>query len=254
MKLTASWAGLFLCIFVFLSHNTSVSATTPVQKSLEQSIALIQPSVMELAIEQPNSASVEIKPKEHLVESGENLTKIAEQYQTSWQRLFAKNQSVDNPNIINTGELLTIPFANEQLADRATPTPAPTPAIKSNPEVVVSKKITKAKRTTTYAASRGSSSGNTYTAGYCTWYAKSKRPDLPNNLGNADTWVARAAAQGLPTGSVPQSGAIGQKGMHVVFVERVNGDGTVFVSEMNHKGFGVISSRTVPASYFSYIY
>jgi peptidoglycan DL-endopeptidase CwlO len=77
---------------------------------------------------------------------------------------------------------------------------------------------------------------------------------LPNNLGNANTWVARAAAQGIPTGSAPRVGAIGQQGMHVVYVESVNGDGTVTVSEMNFRGRYVISSRTVPASTFRYIY
>lgn len=101
---------------------------------------------------------------------------------------------------------------------------------------------------------RGGSGGNSYAAGNCTWYAKSKRPDLPNNLGNANTWASRAASQGIPTGSTPQLGAVGQQGMHVVYVERVNPDGTVFISEMNKIGYGKISTRTVPASSFKYIY
>jgi surface antigen len=80
------------------------------------------------------------------------------------------------------------------------------------------------------------------------------RPDLPNNLGNANTWVSRAAAQGLATGSAPRVGAVGQQGMHVVYVEAVNGDGTVTISEMNHAGLYVRTVRTVPASTFMYIY
>lgn len=80
------------------------------------------------------------------------------------------------------------------------------------------------------------------------------RPDLPNNLGNADTWVARAAAQGIPTGSAPRVGAIGQQGMHVVYVQSVNGNGTVTISEMNYQGLYIISTRTVPANSFMYIY
>lgn len=99
-----------------------------------------------------------------------------------------------------------------------------------------------------------SSAGNSYTRGNCTWYAKSNRPDLPNNLGNANTWVARAKAQGLPTGAEPQVGAVGQRGMHVVYVERINDDGTVFISEMNWRGLGKVSTRTVPANSFKYIY
>lgn len=102
---------------------------------------------------------------------------------------------------------------------------------------------------------RGTSSGNSYSPGYCTFYAKNMRPDLPNNLGNADTWYSRAAAQGLSVGSTPRAGAIGETKayMHVVYIESVHGD-TVTVSEMNYKGRGVVSKRTAPASEFRYIY
>jgi surface antigen len=103
-------------------------------------------------------------------------------------------------------------------------------------------------------APRGSSSGNLYVPGYCTWYVKNQRPDLPNNLGNAATWVSRAAAQGIPTGSTPQAGAVGQRGNHVVYVKSVNSDGSVNISEMNHKGLYVITHRTLPGNYFQYVY
>lgn len=99
-----------------------------------------------------------------------------------------------------------------------------------------------------------SSPGNRYAAGNCTWYAKSRRPDLPNNLGNAYSWVSRARAQGLPTGKDPKVGAIGQSGNHVVYVEEVHSNGTVAISEMNFVGYGKISHRTLPASSFTYIY
>lgn len=104
-------------------------------------------------------------------------------------------------------------------------------------------------------ATRGSSAGNTYAWGYCTWYAKSMRPDLPNNLGNGGQWVARAASQGFAVGSKPRAGAIGEQPGHVVYVKSVNKNGTVNVSEMNYNGgVGVVSHRTVPASMFTYIY
>lgn len=98
-------------------------------------------------------------------------------------------------------------------------------------------------------------SGNAYDYGFCTWYVKSRRPDIPNNLGDADAWVYNAQAHGIPTGVEPKEGAIGQQGMHVVYVEKINpDDGTVFISEMNFAGWGVISHRNVPASSFTYIY
>lgn len=102
------------------------------------------------------------------------------------------------------------------------------------------------------------SGGNLYVPGNCTWYVKSRRPDIPNRMGNANRWIASAIAHGLSTGSIPRPGAVGvtlagSMG-HVVLVETVNGDGTVTISEMNYKGLGVVSSRTVSASAFTYIY
>lgn len=99
------------------------------------------------------------------------------------------------------------------------------------------------------------SAGNSYVWGQCTWYAKSKRPDLPNNLGNGGQWVANAAKYGYATGSTPRAGAIGEQPGHVVYVESVNSDGTVNISEMNYAGgVGVVHTRTVAASTFTYIY
>lgn len=98
------------------------------------------------------------------------------------------------------------------------------------------------------------SAGNTYDRGYCTWWAKHKRPDLPNNLGNAITWVSRAAAQGIPTGSTPRVGAIGQSGNHVVYVEKVDGD-QIYLSAMNDAaGWDKVAYRWDNASEYLYIY
>ena len=211
---------------------------TPVDANLEEPITTAAPAPLPPAV------------ITHTVTRGDTLTKIANTHQITWKRLFAKNIQLANPDKINVGDTITIPDASEQLPERALPAPAvvaPQPTFRAG---------TAARQTFTQSApqARGSSAGNTYAAGYCTWYAKNRRPDLPNRLGNANTWVARAAAQGIPTGSAPRAGAIGQQGMHVVYVESVNGDGTVTISEMNYKGLGVVSSRTAPASNFSYIY
>lgn len=96
--------------------------------------------------------------------------------------------------------------------------------------------------------------GNPYARGHCTWYAKSKRPDLPNNLGNANTWAIRAKAQGIATGAVPKEGAIAQRGMHVVYVESLNPDGTMNISEMNYIGLGKRSERMVATAGHQFIY
>lgn len=188
----------------------------------------------------------EIKPPEpakYTVKSGDNLSKIADEQKTTWPRLWNKNTDLKDPDVIQIGQVLIIPLESEVLEDR----PVPVPELP----------VFSAQRGLT-AAPRGSTSGNTYSPGYCTWYVKNRRPDLPNNLGNANTWQSRAAAQGLPTGSTPRAGAVGTTTGgdlgHVVYVESVNGDGTVTISEMNYRGLYSMNTRTVSASSFLYIY
>jgi surface antigen len=189
--------------------------------------------------------------KIHKVATGESLTKVADIYNTTWQRLYAKNTKITNPDILNTGDSITIPLPKEKLKDRATPVQAPTATTAATSGYTAPASSAPAASPVNYTVA--SSAGNTYAPGYCTWYAKSRRPDLPNRLGNASSWVGSAAAQGFATGSTPRAGAIGQQGNHVVYVESVQGN-TVTVSEMNYVGLYVTSSRTVAASNFTYIY
>ena len=106
-------------------------------------------------------------------------------------------------------------------------------------------------RATNYVA-RGFSFGlsaiygyNGYDYGYCTWYVANKRIQigrgLPANLGDAWTWDDRAAAAGLSVNRNPSAGAAivtasTRRPGHVAFVERVNDDGSVWISEMNSRG------------------
>lgn len=105
-----------------------------------------------------------------------------------------------------------------------------------------------------------STDARSFPYGYCTYYVAQKRNITWS--GNANAWLSNAAAQGYAIGQTPQVGAIvstaegGWTG-HVAMVDAVNGDGTITISEMNFKGFGVISSRTIPISYgriLGYIY
>lgn len=255
MRSTAIIAGLFLYTLIFISNGSTAHAEVPQQIALEDSISIKSGlTVLETAKEnQAEQLAQEVpKPQSHSVVSGESLAVIAQQYGVTWQRLYDKNLQIADPNSIKPGDVIVIPQADEQIATRPLPEVAsPVQPVTTTTQTTATKART---ASTSRPVARGSSGGNSYSPGYCTWYAKSRRPDLPNNLGNADTWVARAAAQGFATGSAPRAGAIGQQGMHVVYVERVNSDGTVTISEMNYNGYGVVSSRTVPASTFSYIY
>ena len=91
--------------------------------------------------------------------------------------------------------------------------------------------------------------------GQCVHWAYYKRPDLHElygwSLGNANTWAVRATKSRVDR--TPSVGAIFQTSSgwygHVGYVEAVNGDGSVTVTEMN---YGYVPYRviraTIPAS------
>ena len=94
--------------------------------------------------------------------------------------------------------------------------------------------------------------GGPYGAGQCTQWAWYKRQDLPNMLGNANSWARNAAAYGYLVDNTPSAGAVIQDSSgwygHVGYVEAVNDDGSIIVTEMNYGiPFRVIRS-TFPAS------
>lgn len=246
-----------LAIAILASPATAVAQPTLNKNALTSLIELkviaAEPAVLTVAKE-VKQAPEPPKPVAvvYLVVEGDNLTKIGTANKVEWQRLWAKNTELKHPDRIYVGDKITIPLPDEVLARElpavvslpvVTPGVIPAPAGTAKPQA---------------PAPRGASSGNTYSAGYCTWYTKNKRPDLPNSLGNANTWFARAQALGLPTGTEPRAGAIGTttRGAlgHTVYVESVNANGTVNISEMNYKGWNITSYRTTSAGEFQYIY
>lgn len=200
------------------------------------------------------------EPVEYTVQAGDSLIKIAEKYDIDWTRIWDKNEDLEHPDELAIDDVLTIPFEEEELEERELPeavviSPAP------SEDVTTNQSSAPAPATTVQSepvAIRGSSTGNAYTAGYCTYYVKSRRNDLPNNLGNANTWVSQASAQGYSTGRTPRVGAVAYQPAsslgHVAYVEAVHADGTVTVSEMNWRGWNTLSQRRVAASTFTYIY
>lgn len=181
------------------------------------------------------------KPVVYVVVEGDNLTKIGTAHNVEWQRLWAKNTQLTHPDLIHPGDQITVPFPDEQLSREL-------PAVVSLP-----------KATPGVAPLRNYDGGNTYDYGYCTWYVKDRRgASLPNGLGNANTWYSRAQAMGLAVGSAPRAGAVGtttRGGLgHVVYVESVNADGSINISEMNSPTWGKVTYRTAAASEFVYIY
>ena len=97
----------------------------------------------------------------------------------------------------------------------------------------------------------GSSCGNHFSYGYCTWYVANRRC-IPW-FGNAWEWYGNAQAYGYPVGHEARVGAVAvwdqrMSGYgHVAYVESVQGDGFT-VSEMNYNAWGQTNSRFVPYS------
>lgn len=99
---------------------------------------------------------------------------------------------------------------------------------------------------------------------YTAWKVGQRTGSFPRYWGNANQWPASARATGYQTGSTPRANSVGVISAgaygHVVWVEAVNGDGTVDVSQYNYynaggPGWGNYSKmRVSAATYDTYIY
>lgn len=98
--------------------------------------------------------------------------------------------------------------------------------------------------------------GNEYPIGQCTALVKSRRPDIPNHLGDARFWFDELKALGWSVGYTPRAGAIGASilGNHVVYVMSVNADSSIHLEEANFDYNGSYRQRDADASLFRYIY
>ena len=99
--------------------------------------------------------------------------------------------------------------------------------------------------------------------GQCTYYvfnrmAQVGTPIGHSMMGNAAEWPSYARSYGYSVSNSPSAGSaiVFQQGLagadptygHVAFVEAVNADGSLYISEMNVQGLNVISYRTISAS------
>lgn len=99
---------------------------------------------------------------------------------------------------------------------------------------------------------------------YTAWRVGQYTGRFPYYWGNANQWPASARATGYTTGSTPRANSVGVISAgaygHVVWIEAVNGDGTVDVSQYNYynaggPGWGNYSKmRVSAATYDTYIY
>jgi surface antigen len=178
----------------------------------------------------------------HKVTSGETPESLASKYDANAEQIIAFNNA--EATGLRVGSTIVIPDGSIQ--------DAPKPAATTRLANALTGATTSRPTLTSFAGN-----GNSYSRGYCTYYVASRR-SVPSSWGNASSWYYNAQISGFKVGSAPMPGAIAWGGGgyygHVAYVESVSG-GMVTVSEMNYNGnWNRVTSRTVPASTFRYIY
>jgi surface antigen len=168
----------------------------------------------------------------YTVKAGDTLASLAQKYKADLGELTAANDAEIAG--ISTGELIIIPNGQQPVVAKAS--------------------------TASYSGGFAWGSGaiygyNGYDYGYCTWWVAQRRiavgMPLPANLGNASSWPYIARSAGLAEGNTPHPYAAAVTSTrgegHVVFVEAVNPDGSIVISEMNHLGWAVRDTQTIDA-------
>ena len=189
----------------------------------------------------------------YTVKSGDTVDSIAEKYGSNADEIIALNDL----EVSGLAEGQQIVVKDGSLPETERPEyVAPTPARRT---------YTNNSYTYTYLGSTSNRTNATCNrslgAGQCTTWGWLKRPDLGFIKANANRWDDVARANGVLVNRTPSAGAIFQTDSgwygHVGYVESVNADGSINVSERNYAGcYGVLFS-TIPASEvgrFNYIH
>lgn len=175
------------------------------------------------------------------VQHGDYLAKIAEQYGVTVDEIKQWNGLTSN--ILYSNQMLIVSKSAVTRTADTTKQNAPAVIPVSTTQVTVK----------TYTSPVFYHS-NLYDYGQCTWYVFNKRANIGKGIStywwNANNWANGARNDGYTVDHTPEVGAIAQTTMgalgHVAFVERVNADGTIYVSETNYlTPSGVVGFRTL---------
>ncbi len=185
------------------------------------------------------------------VEEGDTIDKIAQKYTATVEDVLIFND-ISLEAGVGVGTQLIIP--------NGVPPAAPVDTSSSRSSSNRSSRPAQSSDYTGPPAALNTSGSNTYSRGYCTWWAAQRRIQIgrpiPNRMGNAISWASRARSSGYSVDSSPRAGDVlhhkymGGYG-HVAFVEKANADGSVTISEMNYRGWNRVSYRTISPAEFS---
>ena len=177
----------------------------------------------------------------YTVQSGDSLSSIAAQFNTSYQQIM---------NLNGLSNFLIYPGQKLKVSGKAS----------------TSQQSTSTSNTNTRGNSPVFNHPNLYDWGQCTWHVFNRRAEVGQGIstywGNANTWDDRSVYDGYRVDHTATVGSILQSDLgyygHAAFVERVNNDGSILVSEMNYSAApGIMTYRTIPAyqvSQYKYIH
>lgn len=160
------------------------------------------------------------------------------------QNIISYN-ALDGAEDINPGDLIIVPGGQvvQPPAPKVTPKPKVKPKV-NTPDTGINQ--------VTSLGDGYDGINHIFPKGYCTYYVATQMKITFG--GNAKNWLANAKASGYATGQEPAprsavvmtgpAGALRRYG-HVAYVESVNGNGTITISEMNYEHFNRINSRTL---------
>lgn len=238
-------------------------------------------------IAKPQAVSGEVKTLKDIasytVVAGDTVSSIAEKFGVNADSVRWSNGLYGNS--VDIGKVLTIPpingivytvkdgdtidsLAQKYSADKNTIiefNDTELSGLRVGEKIVIPNGVQAAARTSVSSSTSSSFSwggysavygGNGYAYGYCTWWAANRRIEsgrpIPSNFGHAISWKANSQRAGFAGGSTPQAGAViwfpmGGLG-HVGYVESVNADGSVNISDMNWGGWNRVTYRVIPAA------
>lgn len=177
------------------------------------------------------------------IKSGDNIADIAKKYKAKEDEIIAFNDLPAN-GALKEGEEIIIPDGEIDEPTRRIAGTGQTGTSATGTAPTVGGADTSRRFNKQYYAS----GSHRFPWGWCTWYVASRR-HVPWG-GNAGTWLYHAKAYGANIGKTPKAGAIivtnESSYGHVGIVEKVSG-GSITISEMNYRGFGVVSKRTISA-------
>ena len=91
------------------TQSKKAGIENPIVPSYQSLIDSFKPKQVQAAEGTPTGKTTQQKTQDYLIKHGDSLSKIAQQYGTTWQELARANPAIKNPNLIYSGNTLKVP-------------------------------------------------------------------------------------------------------------------------------------------------